>query len=355
MIDDEQWQHILDEVIANSGVVMVLGAVDTGKTHFCVRLCNALRQANIPTAVVDADVGQSEIGAPGTIGMAIVDREVEALSDLKPKRLYFIGVTSPVGHMLESVVGTRKMLDAAKELGARAVVIDTTGLVAGYPGRKLKTYKIDLVRPNYLIGIQKKREIEQLLVPFSTIPEMKIRRLNASPEVRRKPPEFRAARRRLNFHRHFHDSQGHIIRLDDIACWNTWFGTGRPMKWQYIKFIEDSIKCRVLHAEVTGTGIFIVSEGSCRLQGRRLIEEEFKTRNITLVTGSTFSNLLVGLADETGRTLNVALLQAIDFKQRFMFVLSPIRTITPVRVVQFGGMRVTRAGEELGMLRPGEI
>ena len=349
------WEDIFNELLRAPGVAMVVGAVDTGKTYLCRELCNAGIEAGVPTAIVDADVGQSEVGAPGTIGMAMVEQPVEMLSTLKPRRLYFVGSTTPAAHLLECAVGTRKMVDSAREQGARLVVVDTTGLVEGALGLKLKTYKIDLVRPDFLIGMQRRREIEHILEPFANIPSIRIRRVATSELARRKPPQMRAARRRLNFYRHFHDCEGHIIRLDDVACWNTWFGTGRPMKWQYIKFAEDALKCRILHAEVTGAGIFIVSERACRLEETRQLIELFKTRNIRLTTANVFQNLLLGLADDTGRTLDVALLQAIDFKQRFMFVLSPIRTVSPVRVVQFGGIRVTKEGEELGSVKPGDL
>lgn len=334
---------------------MVIGGVDTGKTNLCMQMCNAGFEAGLPTAVVDADLGQSEIGSPGTIGMAIADRAIESLSDLRAKRLYFVGSTSPVGHTLESVVGTKKMVDTALRLGAKLVIVDTTGLIDGPIGRKLKTCKTDLIRPDYLIGIEKHREIEHLLMPFTKVSPIKVRRLAASDEARRKPPEFRTARRRLNFYKHFHDAPGHIIRLDDVSCWNTWLGTGRPVKWQYIKSAEESLKRRILHAEVTGRGIFIVTERRCNAGGYKAVEEIFKTGNITIVVGETFQNLLVGLADENANTLNVGLIQAIDFKQRLMFVLSPIRTISPVKVVQFGAIRVMRDGTELETLKQGEI
>lgn len=350
-----EWEHMVAEILAAPGVVMVVGAADVGKTNFCLQLCSAAYDGGIPTAVVDADVGQSEIGAPGTIGMALVDKPIEALSDLRPKRLYFVGATSPFGHMMECAIGTKKMTDAAIEHGAKLVVVDTTGLVEGYAGRKLKTYKADLIRPQYLVGIQKRREIEHLLVPFSKIENVNTRAIKASAEARRKPTEFRTARRKLNFYNHFFEAQGHIIRLEDVCCWNTWFGTGRPMKWQYMKFIEDSLRCRVLHAEITGDGIFMISERACAKPGLRLLEEEFKTSKITVTQGELFHNLLVGLADENGSTMNVGLMQAIDFKQKCMFVLSQMKTISPVRVVQFGSLRVTKEGKELGALRQGEL
>lgn len=350
-----EWQNIIHEIIAAPGVVMVIGSVDVGKTNFCLQLARASYESGIPTAVVDADIGQSEIGAPGTVGMSLVDRPIEALSDLKPRRIYFVGGTSPVGHLLESVVGSRKMVDAALVLGAKLVVLDTTGFIEGAVGRKLKTYKADLVRSDYLIGIQKRREIEHLLAPFSKVTPVRTRTVAASSLARRKPQEFRSARRQLNFYNHFNNAHGHIIRLDDVSCWNTWFGSGRPMKWQYMKFIEDSLHCRTLHAEITGDGIFIIAERGCTQAGMRALEEEFKTTRITVVSGETFKDLLVGLADENGNTINVGLIQAIDFKQRFMFVLSPIKTISPVRVVQFGALRVTKEGKELGILKQGEI
>ena len=350
-----EWQETIAQITSNPGVVMVIGAADTGKTHFCLQLCNAALEAGIKVAAVDADVGQSEVGAPGTIGMALVDKPVEALSDLKPRRLYFIGATSPVRHMLECAVGAGKMVDQAHKHGAQMVVLDTTGLVDGSLGRKLKTYKADLIRPDYLVGIQRRREIEHLLAPFAKLATVNVRKVSSSDQARRKPTEFRTARRRLNFYNHFHDSGGHIIHLDEVSLWNTFLRTGRPMKWQYMKFAEDALKCRVLHAEVTGAGIFIITETVCRSEGVRALEEEFKTRNITLVAGTSYENLLVGLADENAAVINVALLQAIDFKQRFMSVVSPIKTVSPVRIVQFGSIRVTKEGEQLATLRTGEI
>ncbi len=331
---------------------MIIGGVDTGKSHLCAELCSAGFRAGVPSAVVDADVGQSEVGAPGTIGMAIVDKEIESLSELNARRLYFVGATTPASHMLECAIGTKKMVDAALNQGAGLVVVDTTGMVGGPLGRKLKTYKTDLVRPDYLVGLQKRREIEHLLVPFAKIQWIKVKKLATSELARRKPPEFRTARRQLNFYSHFHDAPGHIIRLDDVSLWNTRLRTGRPMKWQYMKFIEDALKCRVLHAEITGNGVFIVSQKLCSQAGLNLLEEEFRTKEITVTTGETFKDLLVGLADENGSTINVGLVQSIDFKERFMFVLSPIKTISPIRVVQFGSMRVTRDGKELGSLSP---
>ncbi len=345
------WEQAISEIIAEPGVSMVIGAVDTGKTHFCTLLANAGIRAGIRTAIVDADVGQSEIGAPGTIGMAIVEAPFETMSDLTPNGLYFVGATSPMRHLVECVVGTKKMVDAALAEGGKLVVVDTTGLIDGEIGRKLKTYKADLVRPKYLVGIQKKREVECLLAPFAKSSDILTFKLSASELARRKPVEFRTARRQLKFYNHFHECPGHIVHLDSVSTWNTWLGTGRSLKWQYQKALEDSLGCRVLHAEVTGRGIYAISEQPCNQEKLISAQEYFKSVPVSVVAAEVFTNLLVGLADENGNTLDVGLIQAIDFKERFIFILSPIKTISPVRVIQFGSLRVTREGKELGTVR----
>jgi polynucleotide 5'-hydroxyl-kinase GRC3/NOL9 len=349
------WEDVIAEIASAPGIVMVVGDADAGKTTFCTQLANAAVRRAVSTAIVDADIGQSEIGAPGTIGMGVVNEPIEVMSDVKPKRLHFVGATSPVSHLMECCVGARRMVDAAREQRADLVILDTTGLVDGYLGRKLKTCKVDLIRPDYVVAIQRRREVEHLLAPFSRMDSIKIRRLIASDQARRKPQEFRAARRRANFNRHFNDAPGHMIRLDDVSIWHSWLGSGRRMKWQYVKFMEDAIKCKILHAEVTGKGIFAIAERPCARTGLTEIEEQFRTRNIVIIAGEALNNLLVGLADSRGNTIDVGLIQAIDFHQRLMFVLSPMKTITPVKIVQFGSLHVTRDGRELGKLGPGDI
>lgn len=347
--------EVLDEITSNPGVVMVVGVSDAGKTSFCVQLANKAVESGLSTAIVDSDVGQSEIGAPGTIGMGLLDGPVESMSDVRPKCLHFIGATSPIYHLPECCAGARKMTDAARKQGAELIILDTTGLVDGYHGRKLKTCKIDLVRPDYIVAVQRRREVEHLLAPFAQTDKIKIRRVPASQMARRKPRELRETRRRANFFAHFNDAPGHMIRLDDISTWNTWLGSGKRMKWQYMKLMEDTLQCRILHAEVTGTGIFAVAERKCVRSGLKELEVHFKTANIVITAGEALNNLLVGLADADGSTMNVGLIQAIDFQQRVMFVLSPMKTVTPVRVVQFGSLHLTREGREMGMLSPGDI
>lgn len=355
MENPEGWDSAIQAIIADPGVTVVIGDVDTGKTTFALELANAGVRAGIPTAIVDADTGQSEIGPPTVVGMATLEEPVESLRDVHARRMYFVGSTSPAGHLLPVVVGVKRMVDDALARGAKLVVVDTTGLVKGILGRRLKFYKIDLLAPKHVVGIRKTRELDPILSVLAKIDRFRLHRLKSSPDVRNKTKEFRAARRRSQFYEYFRDAGRHIIRLDDIVCWNTFFTGGRPVKWQHYRVLERTLHAKVLHAEVVGTGMYIVAQCAPSMAGVDALKNRYGTREFTVVCGTDFTNLLVGLSDANGNTIDLGIIEAIDFKQRHMAVITPVSTVTPVRVVQFGYTRLRPDGTELGGVRPGEL
>jgi polynucleotide 5'-hydroxyl-kinase GRC3/NOL9 len=349
------WQETIAAIIGDPGVVVVVGDVDSGKTTFTKDLVNAGVAAGIPTAVVDADTGQSEVGPPAAISMALVDQPVESLRQLKPRRLYFVGSTTPVNHFLPTIVGIKRMTEDAIALGAKLVVVDTSGLVAGIPGRRLKLYEIDLLGPKHVVGLRKARELDHILAVLSKIEKIKLHEVLVSPEAQAKPRGLRVARRSTQFYEYFRGADRHIIRLDDIVCWGTYFTTGRPVQWQHFRELERTLKTKVLHAEVVGRGMYIVADCKPGMENTEALIKRFGTRQFSIVCGTDFSNVLVGLADGNVNTIDLGIIEAIDFKQRHMAVITPAATITPVKIVQFGSMRVSPEGVELGRIKPGEI
>lgn len=350
-----EWQPAIDEILAEPGIAVVVGAPDSGKTTFCLQLLNAAVRSDVPAAIVDSDIGQSDIGPPGTIGLAHIHEQVEELDRLTPQKLYFVGSTTPVSHLMPTVVGTKRLVDRAQSQGAKLIVVDTTGLVRGIIGRRLKTFKIDLLQPRYLVGIQMSNEVEYLFNTFSKNEGLSIHQLKTTSDAVRKPQQYRATRRRAMFYQTFNTAEGHILRMDEIVCRNTFFGTGRPVQWRYVKEMEGILNQKLLHAESIGRGLYIVTEGQPDTRSTNTLMERYNTREISIVPASAFQNILLGLSDSSGMCMDVGLLQAVDFKQRYMFVLSKIKTMSPVKIVQFGSMRVKPDGTELGTIRAGEI
>jgi len=349
------WESSIREIVDNPGITMLVGSVDTGKTTLTRQLVNAGVNAEIPTAIIDADTGQSELGPPAAISMTIVEQPVESIRELKPRRMYFVGSTTPVQHMLPVVIGVKRLADEALARGVKLVVIDTSGLVSGMLGRTLKLYKIDLLSPQHVIGLQKKRELNHILSVVEKMSKIKLHRLKVPKEVQIKTPAFRAARRHSQFYDYFRSAGRHFLRLDDIVCWGTYFTTGHPVKWQHYPALERILKTRILHAEIVGNGMYIVVECRPQMAGIEALNEKYGSRQFTIVCGTDFTNLLVGLADGNGNTIDLGIIEAIDFKQKRIAVLTPAASVTPVRIVQFGSMRIRPDGLESGKIRPGAI
>ncbi len=182
---DESRQALLD---AGGGVAMVIGENDAGKTTLTTYLANELLAEGITVSIVDSDIGQSDIGPPTTVALGEPREPFPMLHTIKEEAMYFVGSISPVGHMLPLLVGVDKMLAKAK---GKAVLINTTGLVRG-AGMALKTHKIELLDPDFILALERGDELEELLGPFH---HKRILRLGVSKMARARTQHERRAQR----------------------------------------------------------------------------------------------------------------------------------------------------------------
>ncbi|MEX2148455.1 MAG: Clp1/GlmU family protein [Candidatus Rokuibacteriota bacterium] len=147
---------------ARARVTVVVGESEAGKTSLTTWLAGALAAGGDRVAVVDADLGQSEIGPPTTVGLGIVRRPLDRLAEAECLALEFVGATSAARCLRETARATARLVDRARALGFDRILVDTSGLVAGEVGRALKRLKIDAVRPDVLVLVQRAGECEQI-------------------------------------------------------------------------------------------------------------------------------------------------------------------------------------------------
>lgn len=212
-----QWENVFHSVLRNPGIVLSLGEADSGKSTFLLWLCNRLLREGMRVAVVDADVGQSEIGPPTTVGVAIPHHQVRRFSDLSPLAFAFVGSISPSGHLLETLIASKKMVDRAARDGARVILVNTTGLVTGEAGISLKQGKIELLSPRHLVAFPRGQEMVPILSPYRHFTGVAIHLLSIHPQVRRKSPQERAAFRALRFKEYFSGGSVIDLSLENIA------------------------------------------------------------------------------------------------------------------------------------------
>jgi polynucleotide 5'-hydroxyl-kinase GRC3/NOL9 len=193
-------------------VTLVIGESDTGKTTLVTALASVLQGLVGAVGVVDADLGQSEIGPPTTIGLGRVDRPLPRLSEADLLALHFVGRTSPAGDVPGTLAGIRRMLDRARQLRVPRVIVDTSGLVRGDLGRTLKQAKIELVDPDLVICLERAAECEDIVQPYLTRARPAVLRVPAAPGVRARSAETRRQHRRERLRAYF--APARRIRLD---------------------------------------------------------------------------------------------------------------------------------------------
>jgi polynucleotide 5'-hydroxyl-kinase GRC3/NOL9 len=200
------WQKL--NVESWTGVVMCVGDADTGKTTFLRYAYERLREAGRRVAVLDGDPGQSTLGLPATMTCTLSRRAPDERGETGeasfppegPSWSVFVGATSPRGHMLEIVVGARRLFDAAATAGAEVVLYDTTGLVAVRPGgRALKHALFDLLRPGTVLALQRSDELEPILASVRRSNRHTVAEPSVSDAVTRRSTEDRKAHRAHRF------------------------------------------------------------------------------------------------------------------------------------------------------------
>lgn len=193
-----------------AGTIVVIGPTDSGKTTFVRWLVAQLCRHHERAGWLDADVGQSTLGLPTTLNLAVVS-EPQAPAPA-PDACFFVGNTSPRGHMLPAIVGAHKLQQRAQQIGAGAIVVDTTGLVdqaAG--GGALKQWKIELMSPTTVVAIQQHGELVHILTPLVRDPRLKVHTLTVVEAVNRKSVEERTQRRQRRFRRYFADASRRTV------------------------------------------------------------------------------------------------------------------------------------------------
>jgi polynucleotide 5'-hydroxyl-kinase GRC3/NOL9 len=143
---------------------MILGKVDSGKTSFCTYLTNRLLSEKLKAAILDGDLGQSDIGPPCTVAYAFVAKPVTDLYGLKAENAFFVGVTSPSEAVNKTIKGMALMKAEILDKTPDFLIVNTDGWVEGEDATEYKSRLAAELNPDVVICFQQKDELAPLLV-----------------------------------------------------------------------------------------------------------------------------------------------------------------------------------------------
>jgi polynucleotide 5'-hydroxyl-kinase GRC3/NOL9 len=198
-------EALVQHAVRDKRTVLLVGGLDTGKSTLSRMLLRASVDAGRPSAFLDADVGQKTVGPPATISLKFV----RSVADLEPDvmatadALSFVGSTSPQGHLLPVVTGVVALAQRARDGGADLLVVDSGGLVSGISGQILKYHKVEMLRPDLVVGLQRGEELQPLLGVIQRFFTTEVVSLGVHPDVVPTTVERRVENREEAMRRYF--------------------------------------------------------------------------------------------------------------------------------------------------------
>lgn len=314
------WEAAAAEIFERGlRTVLVIGGSAVGKSSFCRYLAGFLLAQQAEVAFVDADIGQSSLGPPATVTLGYLTSPLD-FSAVPVAAYYFVGSTGPMGRFLPLVIGTASL---AREARAAFVIIDTTGLVHE-SGRVLKNYKIEAVRPDVIVVVERANELASIRMANRHVPIMSLKR---SRKARGKDDYDRIEVRRLAYARHFAGASLLELPLDLLVFQRTLLFGGKLIE------LDGAI-----YAERSAEGILIVGTPTALPLSSKVLPPGFER------------NLLCGIADAAGRCVGLGIIEQIDFARRMIALTTPVER-SNVSIVQFGDVYVTPEGGELGQVK----
>jgi polynucleotide 5'-hydroxyl-kinase GRC3/NOL9 len=291
----KEWYTVLEVLEKEKGMVILLGATDTGKTALAKFLVTHLCKQGLKVAFVDSDIGQSFLGPPTTIGLSLFERTPDWESS-QSQEIFFVGSTTPEGHFPTHLKGVKKMVDKAIASGAETIVVDTTGFIFGEGGKELKRRKIELLSPHFLFALQKSGELENILELYKDHPLYKIRRLPLSENVRLRPMEERRNYRGKKFQTYFKESETKELMMEGI-----------------------------------------------QIQGEALDSRGFP---IPQDWALQINGLLIGLKDLNDDTLALGVIKNFFVEEKVLRISTPLRELERVKIIQLSSLKLTPSHED---------
>jgi polynucleotide 5'-hydroxyl-kinase GRC3/NOL9 len=194
------WDKIVQAMLAlqkRPVVAVILGGVDCGKSSLCTYLLNKLIDGKNKVAVVDGDLGQSDIGPSATIGYGVTSRCIPELYNLKLRNAYFVGVTSPMSAISKTIEGLTTMKAEVSTGQADYVLINTDGAVNGDIAVKYKTELIKALNPDVVVALQIQDELSPLIASL----EAKVIVVEPSFALKQRSPQTRKSLREMTYAR----------------------------------------------------------------------------------------------------------------------------------------------------------
>ncbi|MCW4016684.1 MAG: Clp1/GlmU family protein [Candidatus Bathyarchaeota archaeon] len=341
------WDEAVKELLAldKPVTVMVMGGVDSGKTSFCTFLVNSAVMADLRTGVIDADLGQSDVGPPSTVGFSLVNQPVKDLFELEAQCTVFVGSTSPSGSISKVVDGLACLKDRVLVAGLDFLVINTDGWVEGKEASAYKVGLVDAVGSSAVVGIQQGNELTPVLDSLRSIKTFVI----DSPQlIQPRSREKRKLLRKLSYKKYLKGAKMQSFSFSWIKVEDSLLGAGAPLHHKRLNALTNLLGTRPIYSEESIGAILAVLKKSEKVTETQINDAiEHFGKPVKVIREGDEQGLLVGLKGEEDTFLGIGVLHEVDYKRKALKVYTPV--VEKVYKLCFGQIKLNKNFREIGL------
>ena len=341
------WDEASKEILSLDKplTVMVIGGMDSGKTSFCTFLVNEAVMKKWRTSVIDADLGQSDVGPPSTVGFNFVTEPVKDLFEIDAQDAVFVGSTSPSGAINKVIEGLTQLKDKVIEAGVDFLVINTDGWVEGEEAAAYKVRLAEKVGSSVVVGMQRGNELTPIL---DALHGVKVLVIDSPQLIQPRNREKRKVLRELSYKKYMKGAKMQSFSLSWIKVIDSLLGAGGPLHHRRLETLSNLLGTRPIYSEETVATLLVVLKKSEAVTEDQIKDaEEHFGKRVKVIREGDEEGLLVGLKDEEDIFLGIGILHEVDYKRKTLKIYTPVSE--KVSMMCFGQIKLNKNFREIGL------
>ncbi len=312
-------------------VLIIIGAVDSGKTGLSTYLTNRLLEEGRKVAILDGDIGQSDIGPPCVLSYAFARKPLTDPFNLYAEGAFFVGETSPSNVTHKVIEGLLILKQKILSYDPDFVIVNTDGWVDG-EAVKYKLKLVEALKPNINLCLQQEDELASLVGILGESAAI----LESPASAKPRNQEKRKGLRELAYRKYLQGAKVRSVPLNWVNVEeDDLFGLANSLgNMRHIGNIYQTLGMKPLYLGEQQDRISIII-------GRRRWIDPVKIRKVEEITGKKAivirkgeeEGTLVALADSRRRFLGIGVIREIDYRRKNLKILTPVQDEISIVIV----------------------
>lgn len=342
------WVKSFEELLSfqNKPVTaMVLGTIDSGKTSFTTYLINRLLREKKKVAVLDGDLGQSDVGPPGTVAYTLVTKPVTDLFNLQAKDAFFVGVTSPSAAINKVINGLCLLKKEILTHDPDFIVVNTDGWIEQEDATYYKIKLVEELNPDIIFCIQQK---DELMTVLNALEKFRKTMVESPTAIGQRTRERRKNLRELGYVKYLRNAKVQTfplgwLKVEESDIFGLDGGRDSPRR---IRKICELLGMKPLHFVELKDKLSVIIGKNRWINAENIKKaEEYVKKKVVITRKGEEHGILTGVHDANRKFKGIGVLQEIDYLRNTLKLSTPVSD--EISVVVMGKVKLDRNLREI--------